>query len=233
MTQKRLNKILSHAGVASRRAADKLIESGEVKVNAKVVTKLGTVCDPAKDVILVSGKRIGGPEKKVSLLVNKPKGYVCSSKRLGQEKLAIDLVANIKKRVYTVGRLDRDTTGLLIITNDGDLAKKIAHPSSNITKKYLVKAKSEISDEHLKLISKGVYIHGKTYKPASVKKMRRGTLIIGVKEGKKHEVRIMVEEAGLEIFSLSRVSIGNLRLGDLPLGAYRHLTERDIQNIFS
>lgn len=233
MAQKRLNKILSHAGVASRRGADELIESGRVKVNAKVVTKLGTLCDPAKDVIMVGKKRIEGPEKKVALMVNKPKGYVCSNKRLGQEKLAIDLVANIKKRVYTVGRLDRETTGLLIITNDGDLAKRIAHPSSNIIKKYLVKTKSEISDQDLKAISKGVYINSRLYKPYSVKKMRRGTVVIGVKEGKKHEVRIMVENAGLEIFSLSRIAIGNLRLSELPLGAYRHLTERDIRSIFS
>lgn len=233
MALKRLNKILSHAGVTSRRGADKLIESGKVKVNAKVVTSLGTMCDPVNDVIVACGKRVGAPEKKVAVMINKPKGYVCSNKRLNNEKLAIDLVSHLNKRVYTVGRLDRETTGLLIITNDGDLAKKIAHPSSNIVKKYLVKTKQEITDDHLKEMSKGVYLSNNLYKPTSVKKMRRGTLIISVKEGKKHEVRIMVEEAGLEISSLSRVSIGNLRLADLPLGAYRNLTERDIRNIFN
>ncbi len=232
MAQKRLNKILAHAGVASRRGADMLIEEGQVKVNAKVVTKLGTLCDPAKDIIMVGNKRVDGPEKKVVLLVNKPKGYVCSNARLNNEKLAIDLVSNIKRRLYTVGRLDRETTGLLIISNDGDLAKRVSHPSSNIVKKYLVKTKSEITDEHLKFISKGCRIDKKVYKPVSVKKIRRGTLTIGVKEGKKHEVRIMVENAGLEIFALSRISIGNLTLGKLPIGAYRHLSEQDIENIF-
>ncbi len=232
MTQKRLNKILAEAGVASRRGADKLIEEGVVKVNGKVVTEMGLQCDPNVDAILVYNRKIKGPEKKLTVVVNKPKGYVCSNKRLNNEKLAIDLVADCQRRMYTVGRLDRDTTGLLIITNDGDLAKKVSHPSSNLVKKYLVKVLADISDEHLKIISKGTLIEGKWIKPASVKKLRRGTITVGVKEGKKHEVRLMVQAAGLEIISLSRIAIGNLHLGTLPLGASRPLTEKDLASIF-
>ena len=232
MAQKRLNKILAHAGVSSRRAADKLIEEGAVKVNGKVVTKLGSLFNPDKDVISVFEKKLKGPEKKIALVVNKPKGYICSNRRLFNEKLAIDLVANIKRRLYTVGRLDSETTGLLIITNDGDLAKRVGHPSSNIVKKYLVKVRADITDDHLKKISKGTMIEGRHISPHNVKKIRRGTLTIGVKEGKKHEVRILVEDAGLEIASLSRISIGSLNLGGLPLGAYRQLTNKDLDALF-
>ncbi len=233
MAQKRLNKILAHAGLSSRRGADKLIEEGAVKVNGKVVRELGMQCDPNVDIITLHNQKIKGPEKKIALIVNKPRGYVCSNKRLNNEKLAIDLVSNFKERMYTVGRLDRDTTGLLIITNDGELAKKVSHPSSNLVKKYLVKVHAEVTDEHLKIIAKGTMIEGKWIRPASVKKLRRGTLTIGVKEGKKHEVRLMVEAANLEIISLSRIAIGNLHLGPLPLGGFRNLNDRDLVSLFS
>lgn len=232
MSQKRLNKILAHAGITSRRGADQLIEAGQVTVNGKVVKQLGIICDPTKDQIAVAGSPIRKPEKKITLLINKPRGYICSNERRGEEKLAIDLVANFPQRLYTVGRLDKETTGLLIITNDGALTTKISHPSSNIIKRYLMKVNCEVTDDHLQRLAQGIVINRRLIRPASVKKVRRGTIIIGVMEGKKHEVRKMAEHAGLHLLSLSRIAIGNLSLGKLPEGAYRKLTPKDIDAIF-
>jgi 23S rRNA pseudouridine2605 synthase len=223
----RLSKILAQAGVASRRAAETLIFSGQVKVNGKIVIIPQTFVSLEHDEIVVNEKRIHATEKKVYYLLNKPSGYICSNKPVGNKRLVIDLFAAQGKRLFTVGRLDRDTTGLLIITNDGHFAHKVIHPSSNLVKEYLVKVSQEISHEHLLLITKGTWIEKSWIKPVRVTKVRKGTLKISVKEGKKREVRLLVENAGLQIESLCRIRIGNLTLGNLPVGSYREMSERE------
>jgi 23S rRNA pseudouridine2605 synthase len=230
--KKRLSKALAAAGVASRRAAEELIFQGRVKVNGQVVKVPQTMVDWDSDVILVDESPLRGEERKVYFILNKPHGYVCSNTRIGSKKLVVDLFNGLNLRLFTVGRLDRDTTGLLIVTNDGFFANKVIHPSSNIVKEYLVKTSQEITDEHLKNISKGTYIEDCWIKPVRVEKVRKGTLKVVVKEGKKREVRLLVQNADLDIVELSRIRIGGLRLGPIPEGTFREMTENDKKAIF-
>lgn len=230
--KKRLSKALAAAGIASRRAAEELIFEGRIKVNGQVVKVPQTMVDWEKDTILVDEAPIRGEEKKVYFILNKPHGYICSSTPLGTKKLVVDLFAHLNLRLFTVGRLDRDTTGLLLVTNDGHFTNKVIHPSSNISKEYLVKTSQEITDLHLKDISKGTYIENAWIKPVRVEKVRKGTLKVVVKEGKKREVRLLVQNAGLDILELSRIRIGGLRLGPIPEGTFRELTETEKREIF-
>lgn len=232
MKPNRLSKILAASGFASRRACEALIFEGKVRVNGKLVTVPQTFVDPMKDKIYVDDRLIKIHEEKVYYLLNKPKGYICSNKRIGTKKLVIDLFEG-ENRLFTIGRLDRDTTGLLLVTNDGHFAQKVIHPSSNICKEYLVKTQEELTHEHLTALSKGTLIEGKWIRPLKVTKVRRGTVKIAVKEGKKREVRLMVQNAGLNLLSLSRIRIGGLRLGPLEEGEWRTLSEQERHLIFS
>lgn len=230
--KKRLSKALAGAGVASRRAAEELIFEGRVKVNGIVQKVPQTMVDWNADAITVDDEPIKGEDQKVYYLLNKPHGYICSNKPIGTKKLVVDLFKHLNLRLFTVGRLDRDTTGLLIVTNDGNFSNKVIHPSSNIAKEYLVKTSQEITDVNLKDISKGTYIEGAWIKPFKVTKVRKGTLKVVVKEGKKREVRLLVQNAGLDILELSRIRIGNLTLGPLSEGAFREMTEKEKTLIF-
>lgn len=227
----RLNKILQEAGVASRRGADELILAGKVTVNGARVTELGTQADPKKDVIKVGNKILKRLPKKVVYILNKPSGFISSSGRQANERLVLDLFPQ-NEGLFTVGRLDKDAKGLLLITNDGTLAHKVIHPSSGVSKEYIVKVQSEITDEHLKRISKGTYIDSEFVRPHKVSKIRRGTLRIVLKDGKKHEVKALIAEADLPLIELKRVRVGNLRLGDLPEGSFRTLSAKEIEEIF-
>ncbi len=230
--KKRLSKALAAAGIASRRAAEEIIFEGRVKVNGTVIKVPQTLVNWDSDTILVDEEPIQGEEKKVYYILNKPHGFICSNTRVGSKKLVIDLFAHLDLRVFTIGRLDRDTTGLLLVTNDGNFANKVIHPSSNISKEYLVKTSQEITDVHLKAISKGTYIEDGLVRPVKVEKVRKGTLKVVVKEGKKREVRLLVQNAGLDVVELSRIRIGGLRLGPLPEGGFRELTETEKKVIF-
>lgn len=231
--EKRLSKALAAAGVASRRASEELIFAGKVTVNGVVTKVPQTLVNWETDKIAVEGIPIKTEEKKVYYILNKPKGYICSNKREGRKRLVVDLFADEGMRLFTIGRLDRDTTGLLLVTNDGHFAQKVIHPSRNISKEYLVKVREEITHEMLMKISKGTLIEGTWIKPHNVQKMRRGTLKVVVKEGKKREVRLLVQNAGLHILSLSRIRIGELRLGNLPEGKWRPLSEREMDSLFT
>lgn len=232
MEKKRLSKALAAAGIASRRAAEEIIFEGRVKVNGAVQKVPQTMVDWENDTILVDEEPLKGEDQKVYYILNKPHGFTCTNVRIGTKKIVIDLFAHLKLRLFTVGRLDRDTTGLLIVTNDGNFSNKVIHPSSNIAKEYLVKTSQEITDIHLKDISKGTYIEGSWIKPVKVSKVRKGTLKVVVKEGKKREVRLLVQNAGLDIQELSRIRIGGLTLGPLPEGSFREMTENDKKAIF-
>lgn len=233
MEPNRLSKILARAGVASRRAAETLIFDGKVRVNDVTVTVPQTIVDPLSDKIYVDDHPITLSDEKVYYILNKPKGFICSNKPMGRKKLVVDLFAHLKHRLFTIGRLDRDTTGLILLTNDGHFAQEVIHPSKNIAKEYLVKTGQEITHEHLENLSKGTLIEGKWIRPSKVTKVRRGTLKIVVKEGKKREVRLMVQNAGLSLLSLSRIRIGGLKLGDLPEGSFRELSEKERSLIFA
>ncbi|MGE5196354.1 MAG: pseudouridine synthase [Anaerolineae bacterium] len=228
----RLSKILASAGVASRRACEELIFSGKVMVNRKIVLVPQTIVSLKEDEIVVDGQRIKAADQKVYYILNKPEGYICSNKRLGSKRIVLDLFAPLRTRLFTVGRLDRGTSGLLIVTNDGHFAHKAIHPSSQIVKEYLVKTEQEISHDHLLSIDQGAFIEDAWVKPVKAAKVRRGTLKIAVMEGKKREVRILVEKAGLTLVSLTRIRIGGLTLGSLPLGKWREMSEAEKLQIF-
>jgi len=230
MTAKRLSKVLAACGVASRRAAEKLIFEGKVEVNGKEVLVPQTLVDPKRDTITVDGEKISGVEPKVYYLLHKPKKCICTSAPIKGRRV-IDLF-DTDLRLFTVGRLDKDTTGLLIVTNDGVFANSIIHPSSNIEKEYLAKVNREITHDDLVKISKGGFIEGSWVKPKKVQKIRRGTLKIIVMEGKKHEVRLLLEKYGFLVTDLERLRLGRLCLGSLPYGAFRPLLERDKKLIF-
>lgn len=229
--KQRLSKWLAASGVASRRACEDLIFAGRVKVNKEVVHLPQTPVD-SNDVILVDNKPITQIEKKVYYLLNKPKGYICSAKGNPKTKLVLDLFEDVEQRLFTVGRLDKDTCGLLIVTNDGLFANQVIHPSANIHKEYLAKTDSEISPEHLIAISNGTLVEGIYVKPIRVKKVRKGTVKITIAEGKKREVRNLLEAAGLQVRELTRIRIGGLQLGSLPIGTWRAMTENEKASIF-
>jgi len=227
--KKRLSKALQAAGVASRRASEELIFDGRCRVNGEVVLKHQTMVDPQRDRILVDRKQIKKEERKVYFLLNKPAGYLCSNTRISKRtRLVIDIFAHMPYRLFTVGRLDRETKGLLLITNDGEIANRVIHPSFNISKEYVAKTEEEITDEHLKILSAGTLVENSFVKPVSVSKVRRGTVKIVVKEGKKHEVRLLLQAAALTVKELCRVRIGPLTLSSLEEGDYRPLTESEI-----
>lgn len=230
--KKRLSKALAAAGIASRRAAEELIFEGRVKVNGNVIKVPQTLVNWEQDVICVDEQPVKGEEKKVYYILNKPHGFICSNTRIGSKKLVTDLFSHLNLRLFTVGRLDRDTTGLLIVTNDGHFCNRVIHPSSNIAKEYLIKTSQEVTDVHLKAIAKGSYIEDSWVKPVRVEKVRKGTLKVVVKEGKKREVRLLVQNAGLTILELSRIRIGGLRLGPLAEGSFREMTETEKKVIF-
>lgn len=232
MEKKRLSKVLAAAGVASRRACEELIFEGKVTVNGAIVLKPETHVDLHEDDVRVNEERIHAEQQKIYYVLNKPYGFICSNKPMDRKKIVVDLFPP-DKRLFTVGRLDRDTTGLLIVTNDGHFAQRVIHPNANIEKEYLVKTVQEISAEHLIDISKGAFVDGVFVRPVSVKKVRRGTLKVIVKEGRKREVRVFVQKAGLDIVSLTRIRIGGLSMGSIPEGTYREMQESEKEAIFS
>ena len=224
MTQKkRLSKVLAASGIASRRACEALIFNKKVCLNGKIVLLPQTLVNPQKDEITVENKPLPQEEKKVYYILNKPKGYICSNKREKNKRLVIDLFSKEKKRLFTVGRLDRDTTGLLIVTNDGHFANQIIHPSNNITKEYILKTTEDISYASLIKIKKGTKIQGHWISPYKIKKLRCNVVKIAVKEGKKREVRLLAQHAGLTPISLKRIRIGALQLEGVKLGQYREM----------
>lgn len=233
MGKQRLSKVLAAAGIASRRACEELIFDGRVKVNGEVVKVPQTSVDSIGDTIQVDGKNVSQAENKVYYILNKPTGYICTARRSGQSKLVLDLFEGEGHRLFTVGRLDKDTEGLLIVTNDGHFANKVIHPSANIHKEYLVKTDQELSHDHLVAIGHGTLVEGAFVKPIRVQKVRRGTLKIVIGEGKKREVRMLLDAAGLRVSELTRIRLGGLHLGPLPVGSWRALSDKEKNLIFS
>lgn len=232
----RLQKILAAAGIASRRHAETLIAEGHVQVNGAVVTEAGTKADPSKDHIKVDGKKIPALERKVYLLLNKPKGYITSRSDPEGRPTVMDLVSEIRERVSPVGRLDYETEGLLLLSNDGDLANGLMHPKNGVEKTYWTKVKGRFKEKDLKRIARGgiPLPTGKTA-PCKVRSLRQTDskewIELILHEGKKREIRMMMLRVGHPVIKLKRVAYAFLKIGDLPLGSYRHLTSYEVKKL--
>ncbi len=220
------------AGIASRRAAEQLIFDGAATVNGKKEIVPQTMVDPLVDIIEVGGKRLTSQPKKVYYALNKPVGYHCTNAAEFRYR-AIDLIkVSPGIRLFTVGRLDKDTSGLLILTNDGHFANRVMHPSGGIKKEYIAKVDQEVTHDHLVTLSEGCVVEGAHVRPQRVSKIRRSTLRIVVQEGRRHEVREMLAAAGLNVIELKRVKVGDLALGTIPVGEFRTLTATEIARMF-
>lgn len=230
-SQQRLSKVLATSGVASRRACEEIITKGRVSVNGKRVLVPQTMVS-STDRITVDGKPLRTSVKRVYYALNKPMGYLCTSASTSKRR-AIDLVPSESgERLFTVGRLDKETSGVILLTNDGHFAHHVMHPSGGITKEYVAKVNNEVTHDHLVAIADGCQVEGRQVKPVAVKKVRRATVRITVQEGRHHEVRELLAAAGLKTLDLKRIRIGNLSLGNLAVGAYRTLTLTEIERAF-
>ena len=226
----RLQKILSQAGVASRRASEQLMREGRVTVNGATVTELGTKADATSDDIRVDGRRIKIPERHIYLLVNKPRGYVTTRSDPQKRPTVIDLVG-ISDYVYPVGRLDYDSEGLLILTNDGDLAARLTHPRHGVPRVYEATVLGEPDEHDVRRLATGVTIDGQRTGPAEVIAIAPTRLRITVREGRNRQVRKMCDAIGHPVKELRRVAIGPLRDGKLKVGAWRPLTAHEIERL--
>jgi 23S rRNA pseudouridine2605 synthase len=233
----RLQKILAQAGIASRRAAEELITAGRVAVNGKVVTELGTKADPAQDRITLDGKPVRIEERKLYILLNKPVGYVTTLKDPQGRPVVTSLLKGVKERVYPVGRLDYNTEGLLLLTNDGELANRLAHPRHEVDKGYLVRVRGSVAPEQLRHLAEGVHLEDGMTAAAVVNLVRESEnnswLSITIHEGRYRQVRRMCEAVGLAVVRLRRTRYGFLEAGELKPGEYRLLSAPEVDGLRS
>jgi 23S rRNA pseudouridine2605 synthase len=233
----RLHKILAQAGLGSRRKCESLITSGRVSIDGKRITKLGQLADPIRDNIYCDGESIK-KQKKIYFLLNKPRGYVCTNVANSRDPRAIDLLNHIEQRVYTVGRLDKDSEGLIIITNDGELANLLTHPRYGIEKTYLVAVKGRVSDQTIRVLKRGIWISEGKASPARVKiisrRYKHSSLEIVLREGKNREIRRILAKIDHPVISLKRIKIGPLKMHySLRVGKYRSLSKEEIESLYS
>jgi len=232
--KERLQKFMARAGVASRRHSEKLITSGRVKVNNSVVTELGTKINPDVDTVTVDNKTVK-VEKKIYLLLNKPKGYVTTLRDPQGRPVITDLIKDISQRVYPVGRLDYDTEGLLLLTNDGQLTHALTHPRHEIPKTYHVLVRGIPARGKIKQMQEGLLLSDGPTAPAKVRLLdkQKGNALLQIKihEGRNRQVRRMCEHIGHPVLALKRVKIGNLTLKGLAKGKYRHLTQQEVTGL--
>lgn len=225
----RLQKILSACGVASRRTAEALIASGRVTVNGEVAT-VGMKADVASDLIAVDGKLVASPSKKTYVMLNKPRGFITSAKDERGRRTVMELI-DVPERLYPVGRLDYNTEGLLLLTNDGELTQSLTHPSHQIGKQYIVTVRGDV-DEALTALRLPFVLDGRATVPAQANVLREtaegGTISITIYEGRNRQIRRMCEMCGLEVVRLRRVAIGKLEMRGLRVGEWRMLTDREI-----
>jgi 23S rRNA pseudouridine2605 synthase len=231
MSQERLQKLLAHAGVASRRKAEQLIVEGRVTLNGAVVTELGTKADPQADYIKVDGKRVGAPERLVYLAMNKPKNCVTTVSDPEGRETVMELLRGVKARVYPVGRLDYHSEGLLLLTNDGEFAKRITSAGTHVVKTYIVKTNGPLTPEQQEQFRHGVPLGGKRTAPAGIKLIRSADspwYEVQLIEGRQNQIRLMFKHFGRLVEKLRRVKVGFLELGPLKPGTFRHLTPSEV-----
>jgi len=233
----RLNKIIAGSGIASRRRADELISSGRVEVNGHTITEAGAKAVWGVDTIIIDGQRLPDPPQTIYVLLNKPFGYVCTLHDPQGRPIVRDLLGDLKERIYPVGRLDFDTQGLLILTNDGELAFRLTHPRFGVPRTYKVFVEGTMTSHSLKKLRKGIMLDDGLTNPARVRILKRdrgkSLLRITVTEGRSREIRRMFEAVGHHTIQLMRTSYGSLSLGTLKVGRYRHLTENEVQSLRS
>ena len=237
MEEERLQKFIANQGICSRRKAEEYITSGRIKVNGNIIMELGTKIDPNKDIIEVDGKKISNiAGKKVYILLNKPIGYVTTTRDQFNRNTVLDLV-NVKEKVLPVGRLDMYTSGAIILSNDGDFIYKITHPKYEVEKTYNVTLKGQVTDEEIEQLKNGVQIENYVTGKAKVKILRidkekdLSRVEIIIHEGKNREVRKMCEAIGRKVLALHRTKIGNISVKDLRLGTWRYLKPNEIKSL--
>jgi 23S rRNA pseudouridine2605 synthase len=234
MTLERLQKFLAHAGVASRRHAEDLILEGKVKVNGRVVTELGVKIDPDKDRVQVEGKRVQPPAPPVTFMLHKPYGCVSTTSDPQGRRTVMDLAPRDYGRLYPVGRLDYDATGLMLLTNDGELAERLTHPRYQVPRTYRVTAAGEMPDKALEQLGGGIELDGRPVS-TEVKLLKKGNgktiLELTVWEGRYHLIKRLLEDVGYPVLKLKRMAFGPLHLGRLVRGAWRPLNRQEQMNL--
>lgn len=236
MEKVRLQKYIAQSGVTSRRKAEDLIKAGFVKVNGKTVLEPWFMVDDSDDV-KVNNKPISLEKKMVYIMLNKPEGYITTVKEQFSRKTVLDLIEGVQERIYPVGRLDYDTSGLLLLTNDGEFAYKLTHPKYEITKVYIAKVKGIPSRDEIVRFETGLKIEDYMTSPAklNVRKKSGNTSIleITIHEGRNRQVRKMCEAIGHPVIKLKRISIGKVNLGSLPSGKWRYLTREEVESLIN
>jgi len=232
----RLQKFLAECGIASRRKAEQLISRGEVSVDGTTITEMGYKLDPASQVVRFRGTRVVPKKTRTYILLNKPKGYVTTMSDPQGRPVVTSLLKNVDARVFPVGRLDLDTEGALLLTDDGDLAHKILHPRHESTKTYEVLVKGFVRQGNIRKLEQGIEIDGRKTWPAKISKVTKQggdcRLTISIHEGRKRQIRKMFSAVGHPVIDLKRIAYGRLQLGSLKSGAYRHLTPEDMKKVF-
>ena len=231
----RLQKYLALSGVASRRNAEKLIAEGRVSVNHNTVTEMGFQIDETADSVEVDGHVVSIQEEKHYIAYNKPVGEVTTVSDPEGRATVMDKFRDYPVRLYPVGRLDYDSEGLLLLTNDGDMMNRVLHPSREVSKVYLTKVSCQVTDDEIRKLRRGVIIDGKMTSPASVRLIRYETfdtvLLVSIHEGRNRQVRKMMEAIGHQVISLKRIKFGPVSLDSLPSGKWRHLSEAEIKRL--
>jgi len=234
MTRMRLQVALAHAGLASRRRSADLVRQGKVKVNGRVVLEPGFRVDPARDIITCGRERCV-PEKPIYILLNKPRGVLSTSRDMRGRKTVLDLVSNDGNRLYHVGRLDKDSSGLLLLTNDGEVTYRLTHPKFEIKRVYQVAISGSLKEEDRSRLAKGIILEGERTSPCEIKILKRniGKTIISVKlhEGKKRQIRNMFQKFGYHVLKLKRLRFGPLELKGLEAGEHRSLTTHETKSL--
>lgn len=230
----RLQKFMSECGVASRRKSEELIESGKVRVNGAVAS-LGDKINPKKDTVTVSGKKIVKQKEHKYIMLHKPRGFITTMSDEMERKCVAQLISDVPQRVYPVGRLDRESEGLLLFTNDGEFANALTHPKKHVSKTYRVTVRPGVTDEQLSAITEGIIIDDRKTAPAEVrvvtKEENRVVLEIILYEGRNRQIRKMCEQLDLEVARLKRTAIGSVKLGMLKQGDWRDLTEDEVRKL--
>ncbi len=232
----RLQKYMADCGIASRRKSEEMIANGMVKINGRIAT-IGDKVNPTRDKVSVKGKKLssGSKTQRYYIMLNKPRGYVTTMSDEMGRKCVAELVSDIPARIYPVGRLDRDSEGLLLMTNDGEFANKVTHPSKHVYKVYRVTVRPAVTEDQLVKLSSGMVIDGRKTAPAEIHVIQRqeGRCVLEfiIREGRNRQIRKMCEQVGLEVPRLKRIAIGQVKLGGLKSGAWRELTKDEVHRL--